>query len=505
MENLASDEISRFYRRRQFIIGPKFVDALSGWRRIEECASLVGQAHPDLGVTRVSNDNFTAVLLGFLLDPENPEHGDARILQGLLDRARSARNVIDATEPLGGRWVLLVDDGVEPLLFTDPCGLREVYYTTETSRGFWCASQSGLLADALGLAPSSQARAFLRSDYFVHSEEPWWPGTSCPVEGVRRLLPNHVLRISSGTVERFWPTRRLDSFGVEDGAEMVAKTVTGIIRSAHQRFRLALPLTGGHDSRLLAAATRACRDTIWYYTIQMPALSRWSPDLRIPRRILRRAGQPHHVVRCVPRLDQAFWEVYSESVDTAHQDAALFAQSLLVEFPENHVSISGHCGEVLRGFYPQKRASEIGGTTLATWAGMRSSPFAVQQFEAWLQGARSACERFDHSVSDLFYWEQRLGRWAANGQAQWDLIHERVSPFNCRNLLSVGLSVTAERSQAESALAIESIRRMWPQLLLDPINPNYRPWSGRLQAVARRLKRVVARRWNRLVHGRLTP
>ncbi|HEX7797940.1 MAG TPA: hypothetical protein VF456_26440, partial [Vicinamibacterales bacterium] len=139
----STDHFSLLYRR-QFILGPWYVEDLLSWTRIRISDTLKLSAHPDLPVARVASGNTSITLLGYLLDPARPEADDhaivTQLMAALSDGGFDA--VVAGTESLGGRWVLIVDDGALIRLFTDPMGLRQVCYTNELWHGeTWCATQ----------------------------------------------------------------------------------------------------------------------------------------------------------------------------------------------------------------------------------------------------------------------------------------------------------------------------------------------------------------------------
>jgi len=105
--------------------------------------------------------------------------------------------------------------------------------------------------------------------------------------------------------------------------------------------------------------------------------------------------------------------------------------------------------------------------------GMDSTRFVLDQFDHWLDGARKARQATGISLQDLFYWEQRVGRWAANGQSQWDLVHERFTPFNCRPLLFALLGApVSSRSWPDYKLYRRMIGKLNASVLSEPVNPD---------------------------------
>lgn len=62
----------KFFRRRQFILGPEFID-YEGWQRLRLFENVMLTLHPDLQVTSIEHGKNKAVLLGYAIDPYQPE------------------------------------------------------------------------------------------------------------------------------------------------------------------------------------------------------------------------------------------------------------------------------------------------------------------------------------------------------------------------------------------------------------------------------------------------
>src|SRR5690606_18866519 len=111
----------------QFLLGPEHVELPAGWisQRLSNGAWL--GTHPELPVHRAVAAEGELVLIGFVLDPREPEATDTQILERLLKEARSLPHLLRATGGLGGRWALVAttDDGEH--VFTDALGLRQVF------------------------------------------------------------------------------------------------------------------------------------------------------------------------------------------------------------------------------------------------------------------------------------------------------------------------------------------------------------------------------------------
>ena len=107
-------DADRLLFRRQFILGPRFVDGLPGWLTLSIGDRHCLTVHPDLGVCQESAGRRTLTLLGYLLDPDNPQASNQDLLRRLvrLPEGHAGWNALLArVAMLGGRWLLLVSEG----------------------------------------------------------------------------------------------------------------------------------------------------------------------------------------------------------------------------------------------------------------------------------------------------------------------------------------------------------------------------------------------------------
>src|SRR6185437_6475504 len=224
----------------------------------------------------------------------------------------------------------------------DPVYLAEVAGTMVVSdRACWAAAVTGRMGDP----DPAMAAAFLSLGYPV--------GDATPFRGVRALGGDRTLRLAGGHLARG------RAAGAEDdrpaGADRVAEALTGAVRPlGGTDAPVELSLTGGKDSRLVAAALAAAR---------VPFLARTHgfaghPDVVVAGLIAGRLGVEHTVTRPRPpgAPDQA-------DVLRRLRAAVLVSDGMLSAFenlgqPDPQAAggpaeTGGHGGELLRGGYAQ--------------------------------------------------------------------------------------------------------------------------------------------------------
>ena len=505
---------ARLCFRRQFVLGPDFVNQFQQWNRLNIGRTLCATVHPDLGTSQATSDEKSVTLLGFMLNPSNPEATDLDIVNGLLSDLQLNDNLdafVESTSPFGGRWVLIVDNGREVRLFHDAAGLRQVFYTQCTaSQTNWCASDPGVIAEMLGLSVDTDAHSFIAS-YERLTREYWWPGDTSLYSAIRRLLPNHYLDLNTHSPQRYWPATDLPDLSLADCLQRSSELLLRMMDSAHKRFRLAVTVTAGWDSRVALAATRDIRHDVMYFTLMYWELSPESDDIRIPSMLLRKLGLPHHVIACPSTMRDEFARIYNRNVTTAREVYGTIAQGLFNAFPEGLVMVKGVVSEVARCWYRQRVPDATSQTVtprmLAQAVEMEENAFVLTAYNRWLADINRTV---NVDTLDLLFWEQRMGSWQAMSQLEWDIVQDVFTPFNCRTLLTQFLSVDRKyRSPQNPILYSELMKLLWPEVLSEPINPSKK--KERVRTVIQQfvsdspMRRFVPQRMKRLGRRLLYP
>jgi hypothetical protein len=464
---------TRLNFRRQFVLGDRFVETFAGWQRVTIAPALRLTAHPDLHVAHVGRDERSLTVIGDLIDPLQPERGNVEILQRLLAEVRTYEDVFDRAARLGGRWILIVNDGRRRVAFADAAGLRSLVYTTREACGtLWCASQSALIAEVCGVPLDAAAAAFRRAAAEQNAEIAWSPGDTTLHEGVRQLLANHYLDLDTGEARRFWPDRDLPKRSLRSAVAESRRLLDGLIQGARHRFRtLLVPMTAGWDSRLMLAASRAIAGQALFFTALFPGMQTTDWDVAVPERLLAGLQIGHSVVDCRGRPPSWLEDISERSVPMAQAQYLGLVSRLLDGTTEDAVLVKGDVGEIVRCQYRQHwgERPEPTAEDLAALTGMPQDPFLTTALERWLAGVRG--NRYNVPILDLFFWEQEGGRLHQMIQSQCDLASESFAPLNCRQLISTMLSVP-ERDRGAPAFPLFArlIEGFWPETLTEEIN-----------------------------------
>lgn len=477
--------------RRQFVLAPEQVLFFRKWKHEKLSNGYYLSVHPDLTCRYVqSGDNFI-ICIGYILDPVNTSWSDKEIIEQFFRLYRTKSELTNYLDDKGGRYVIAAYLDKEFIVLNDPAGFRQVFFMQGLSSGIWCTSQPSILVELFHLKSDPKIQNSLLSiPLFSKTTEYWYPGNITAFKEITHLTPNHYLNINTGEQVRYWPKKEFVKRNINEGVEHTSKLLRGIIQSAQNRFKMALAITSGLDSRILLAACKDVADSIQYITHTHPRLNKNSNDIKIPSVMLAKLGLKHEIIEHTGKIDPDFEKYFRRNVAMARINKGLNAYTVY-RYLENHdtdfVVINGVCGEIARNFYFLPEPISVNAKSLAALAGMSGNRLAIEQFDKWLQEAL-AVEKTGISLLDLFYWEQRLGNWAAMSYSEYDIAFDSFSPMNCRKMLQCMLEIDARYRKPPNYLFHKLlIQKMWPQTAKFSINPS----DSILSAVKTRIKRTT--------------
>jgi len=181
-------EKNRLLLRRQFILGPRFIEDFPIWRKVKVSSSMFLTVHPELETTQASYGKNSITLLGYILDPYEPLSSNFDICNRLISQLGSADDIFRNIEHMGVRFVIIINYKGNLRIFTDSIGFRPVYYVKDSSGISWCASQPGSISTQLGLEFGKDTwNEFLDSRFFQKNREYWYPGDCSPFKDIFHL------------------------------------------------------------------------------------------------------------------------------------------------------------------------------------------------------------------------------------------------------------------------------------------------------------------------------
>lgn len=510
--------------------------------------------HTRTVVTHERGATGTVVLLGHPVDVElgsTDGHRIASRLTSTWDLLGEEGMVREAAE-LGGRWTLVAASHPTPgpaassqhahpaqrrapdtrlLIVPDTHASQPVFHAVEGGR-FALGSTPALVAQALDLTVDESALSLLeelrtRRKGMVT----YLPGRRTPYLDLDTVVPNCLLRVdlTTGTPqvahERFWPWREREEASDIDAVEAVHAAFRERL-TAHTALlaslgRPAVSLTAGLDSRVTAAVGRAellQRDGLTF-TYVNPRDARAGvaalTDVTGASAVAAQLGLPHRVLRWrLPPAGGTF-DVLHRRTYAPLLPSRGAAHAMWADLPRDLVQLQSNCAETGTAFIRRRTAEPLSPLRLARMmmhAEDGLEDLAEQMYGGYLEHAQMTPERmlgYDHH--DLFYWEQRIGRWGWQKFTDGDFGHRILLPFNDRVLLETMLSLPyarrASRELLERVVAAEPRVRV-PRHSTGMGQAVTRSLTSRLpgalgRTLGRRVDRVVSGRAHRAGHERL--
>lgn len=489
----------RLLFRRQYLYAPG-ISYDDSWNHLHLPGGYVLSVHPDLKISESRSDRLHMVLLGFILDPENPGKNDQEILDTLCT-ASDLNALFAALEDKGGRFVLFVYGFDHPVVLNDACGLRQIFYHRDSQHQIWLSSQPALIAQHLTIGYSEEAEAYIHSDSYQSKLEPWWPGISSAFEGIYHLLPNHYFDLETSEITRFWPRKKLKKISLRKGTDLSSHLIKGIMESAHNRFPLALSLTAGFDSRVLLAASKDFAGDLRVFTMQYRRLTEKHDDIAIPKSMAAELGFSHETVVCPTEVTADFERIYQINNQGYKTDWMNIVQGRFENIPSDTVIIKGSAASIMRcsywpdGVYPFRVTLR----TLIGVSGLGKSPLVVKYFRRWMEEAL-VCEKYGYKLLDVFAWENEAGNWQGMSHSIFDLAHDEYCPFCNRKLIEIMLGVNpGYRCLPDVILEQKMIQTLWSELSCFPFHSSWsqgkkkRFYDGNFLNILRWVKYFFAR------------
>lgn len=429
----------------------------------------------------VQNEHGFALLLGYIVDAKGDALEERQLLDSFLSAiAADSRNVADCVCYWGGRWCLIYRTRNGINVITDTCGLKQVfYYTYLQNGGITVASQARYVAETYYLKEYKQAKTYIEVAQKIDKEYSW-PLDGCLYERVKRLLPNHILKEDSNSVERI-PIIKLVS---EDPASEMAQLLCTQMSNIQKKGKCAVTLTAGWDSRLVLAAADKKDTKLKPVTLLYLRANEDNLDVRVSREICDKVGLKHNVIPC-SEIRPTFKDEYFKHGETPHEYWMQMNQAVVDAGLGEYYWVKGSCNEVLRASSGVLYSWQVSAKLLCKLFGLHYDEYSDAIISKWIGDAKPYCKQYGIGLLDLFYWEHRCGSWLAECLNESDIAGEMFSPFNCRAYIDVGLKVSYQKRVSPHYQLFETILEKTSFNLDIPIN------QGRYNSVKSKIRCLI--------------
>lgn len=410
----------------------------------------------------------------------------------------SEESLLDYIDHLSGRFILLYHHGNRTKFMTDAFGTRSAFYSLQGP--VMIASHCKIISDYLNSSECPRI-ATIRCDrrWYTPSAHAY-PGNLTPYEDVYILTPNTLLNMEERKIQRFYPRRDLPVGNLSDVVEEVSVMLKRQLELLHSEYKLALSLSAGIDTRTTLAAARGIAKEVLFFTYgqvrDFDSLSnealrigdgqlarviarkrnvcqkRTGADLLVAGEIAQ-ALELRHV-----RLDNVLapredFPEFNRVLDhnTYHAHARRLALEYMGKIPSGLLHVRSNLAEVAKAYFRKQGFNELPLTAqrmAQVWKRMGDNEVAVEAFRESAEVAEFA-NILNYDPYDMFLWEYHEGTWLTCVLLESDVAFDTFELFNCRALMEKVFSVPLEY-RMESVIHYGIIKRLWPLLLLWPIN-----------------------------------
>lgn len=445
---------------------------------------------PDYACSVGEAETAVVALIGYCFDLRRPDDNEAQLSRRLAELAHRSglAAMLEDAEDLVGRFAAICRVGERWHVFNDACATRSVFYAEGRPI---IASHAMILGELMGEHP--------RRDLFKH----YWcslPGNLTPVAGVRVMPANFALALESRQLRRFWP--RLER-RERPAAEVVDELEDVLARTAAAtaaRYRPALSLTAGLDSRLSLSVYRQVPELV-AFTYDRGEHDR--TDVEIAARICERLKIEHRRLLPVDRFQAEDMYRVFEAIPEGSFDKSVYPIYAAAFTPNQYIHVRSSCAGVGRAFW-RKHPGMATTMEPASWipVSLRRGDEDLPLKEAAADLMREEMGRFfstlgydlstpraptmlGYDLWDLVLIEHRLSTWHGPGLLGADAVFDTAILFNSRPVLDLLLAPPlAERKKGTLWHTI--IARRLPEIADIPTNPRPARTFGQLFAGAYR-------------------
>lgn len=459
---------------RGFIIHPRTsnITPPDGWStvKLENCGWEF--SHDPLEVPeiiRVEGTDQWILVQGLCLHAglKDIEASPAQHLANML--AHGLDQFLDALDFLGGRHVILLGDSQGFRVFNDATGMRSVYVSPESS----------LLASHVNLIQQISPHEARNEAQGLRGAIAGWDRT--PYLGISPLLPNHYLSVPDWSTKRYYP-RRPNQYLETPLEEKIAlvrrmwnREMANLVATGAQ---LVMSITGGADSRTSLALSMEHIDDIdmFTYTVPSSGSSKWAQSMSLDNRLV------EEIKTLVPFKHQYFnfkkeKNSFSDNINklleinSIQNHGRALVPHYAKAFPaDNVVHLRGNAYEIGRAYWGTTDKNDSLSHLRLMYlyktradAEYEDSAQRTADFHRGVQTWEYDTDLHGFHMRDLFYWENRSGRWLAEILNETDIAFQTCVPLNVRSLIEITLSFPVKQRE-DGYFFAELINAAYPVL-----------------------------------------
>lgn len=384
-----------------------------------------------------------------------------------LNASIDIASLIDASKYLLGRFVVVAQFDGQLYILPDATGTIPVNYYV-AGEEFAVSSNMSLLRDLFNLELSDKAIAI--KEGALEQQHPM-PNDLTVYQQVKNVLPNHYLDVTAKQSKRFFPLQKLPETSVDEAINQTSQIIDRILKKVLEKEKVAIPLTSGFDSRLILSFFKEYTDDIVAYTFAHENFDEKTADIAVPKALSERFNFEYQVL---PRknLDQAKLDQASNDLAGMQNVRILENAYTLAESDlKDRSFIPGDIIPLAKSNFGQNLPDSLASISYLVTKSHNYSAESRASIKDWKDDIKSYLPANNVSIYDLFFWENRWGRWFTNNAQNYDYYSNPLYIFNNRYLIELWLGVP-RKERSKKVIHKGLIEKQWPELLEVPVNPD---------------------------------
>lgn len=406
-----------------------------------------------------SNNGNRIGIIGLCVD----SRGELKSLaEFLVNKSRSVEEVIENEKRLAGKYVLLYMESNNLYVLGDATCSLQVYYSQNSK--FAISSSQRLISQFCNLKYSEESITIRKMSDVSQA----MPGNISLYENILQLLPSEYYDASKRkSIKLNYSKYQINGLSIKDAVKKSVNLIDNISKAYVSQYDISCPLTAGKDSRVVLAFLRKNATQFNIYTMKHKKHSGKEDDLVLPPTIAKSIGQTYEQIEDIPlpnniikELDEYF------GVGMYSTNTAMLAYTIKTNYSTKAIINGDIIGQIGKSSL-HRNLFDIWATPSYFMCKLHNyCKLSKNYIYGWMKSNEKSRKYI--SIFDLFSWDSRLGRWAAQENAIYDFIGiPYLNIFNCRDVIFSWVQVDRSR-RMKSALHEEIIKAVDSSLLNFP-------------------------------------
>lgn len=475
-------------RLNQYFITNNTTIKVDGFNKVN-CKDFFIYSHKNLSVTLAENKNCNLAILGFIINPFQPNLSNLDITKHITNLG-SKNEILSYLEKCSGRFVLLINLNKDTFVVNDFMAQRQVYYYFK-DHFTYLSSNEKLLLDTLNLTPeiSNKKQNLSNDPVFLNIQEHWFLDLTSWDNRLHQLLPNHILNCKTKITERI-PFYNKESLTYNNVVNQSSFIIKKSILAISKRYKLQVPITSGYDSRLMLAAclSENLKMKNFIFNRKGTYVKR---DVKTAKILAKKYDLNFNIID-PKQLSEDFISKFKSQfiiprILQKTQNIQWFKNN---KQEEKHINIVGVGGGLLKAFYNQNKFNSA--EEIIKEVSVNKNKNNLEAILKWLKTIKN--NRLNKS--DLFFLEIRTGLWANKTALELDFAElEEFSPFNNKYFVYSILDNTSIKQRKTLQFYNDLLEQTHLEITSIPLNPktwrdiikkiifydNYKKWIHKIK------------------------